>query len=77
MSYFSPLALTIDGEAKLDDFYNIGYKIEKVEAHHRTIYWTPLSAYSLLIHSFQKAMGMDILVVIRIKLFSSWMMETR
>ena len=34
-TYFTPLALTIDDESKLDDCYNIGTKIEKVEARHR------------------------------------------
>jgi hypothetical protein len=31
-TYLTPLALTIDVESKLDDYYNIGSKIEKVEA---------------------------------------------
>jgi hypothetical protein len=34
-TYFTPLALTIDDESKLDDCYNVGTKIEKVEARHR------------------------------------------
>lgn len=34
-TYFTPLKLTIDDEAKLDDCYNVGTKIERVEARHR------------------------------------------
>jgi hypothetical protein len=33
-TYFTPLALTNDFESRLDDCYNIGSKIEKVEAWH-------------------------------------------
>ena len=34
-TYFTPLALALDDESKLDDCYNIGTKVEKVEARHR------------------------------------------
>ena len=34
-TYFTALALALDDESKLDDCYNIGTKVEKVEARHR------------------------------------------
>ena len=34
-TYFTNLALALDDESKLDDCYNIGTKVEKVEARHR------------------------------------------
>ena len=34
-TFFTPLALALDDESKLDDCYNIATKVEKVEARHR------------------------------------------
>ena len=34
-TYFTALALALDDKSKLDDCYNIGTKVEKVEARHR------------------------------------------
>ena len=34
-TYFTALALALDDESKLNDCYNIGTKVEKVQARHR------------------------------------------
>jgi hypothetical protein len=33
MTYYNPISSTIEYESKVDDCYNIGSKIEKVEAY--------------------------------------------